>query len=105
MKRVLIITYYFPPVKGAAPWRPYSWAKEFKSHGLAPTVLTRHWEGNESHWSEFVKDNDTPPRTEIFEDYKIIHLPSKKFWLLKLLQNNLLKNNLFSKVFYFVSIN
>ncbi|MEO8151198.1 MAG: hypothetical protein ABI723_26440 [Bacteroidia bacterium] len=103
MKRVLIITYYFPPVKGAAPWRPFSWAKEFKSHGLDPTVLTRHWVGNESHWSEFVKDNDTPANTEIFDDYKIIHLPSKKFWLLNILNNYLLKYSLLSKVFYFFS--
>lgn len=103
MQKVLIITYYFPPVKGAAPWRPYSWAKEFKRHGLDPTILTRHWVGNESHWSEFVKDNNTPESIEIFEDYKIIHLPSKKLMLLNLLNHYLQKYNLLSKIFYFCS--
>lgn len=100
MKKVLIITYYFPPVKGAAPWRPFSWAKEFKKYGLDPTVLTRHWVGTESHWDDFIKDNNTPLKFEKFDDYSIYHLPSKKNKLLMLFQNNLLKVGLFRKLFY-----
>lgn len=101
MQKILIITYYFPPVKGAAPWRPYSWAKEFKKYGLAPTVLTRHWKGDESHWDDFVKENNTPISYEVNDDFDMYHLPSAKLPLLKQLENNLLKLKLFSKVFYF----
>jgi glycosyltransferase involved in cell wall biosynthesis len=103
MQKILIITYYFPPVKGAAPWRPYSWAKEFKKHGLAPTVLTRHWKGDESHWDDFVKDNNTPMNYEVTDEYEIYHLPSAKLSILKLIENNLLKLKLFRKGFYFLS--
>lgn len=103
MQKVLIITYYFPPVKGAAPWRPFSWAKEFKQYGLEPTVLTRHWKGNESHWDDFVKENNTPPTYNENEDYTIYHLPSAKLPVLKLVENNLLRLKLFRKGFYFLS--
>ncbi|MCS7244193.1 MAG: hypothetical protein RMJ36_05620 [Candidatus Calescibacterium sp.] len=38
--RILIITYFFPPLNSIASLRPYSWAKYFPEYGLDVTVLT-----------------------------------------------------------------
>ena len=59
MKRVLVICYYFPPCNGAPAWRPYSWAKNFHLHGIRPTILSRHWSGEENTWEDFIKENNT----------------------------------------------
>lgn len=38
--RILIISYFFPPLNSIASLRPYSWAKYFAEDGLDITVLT-----------------------------------------------------------------
>ena len=43
MKRILIISYFFPPCNLVGAQRPYSWYKHLAKFGLYPVVLTRHW--------------------------------------------------------------
>jgi len=88
MKRVLVICYYFPPCNGAPAYRPYSWAMNFKLHGLNPTVITRQWTGNESSWDDFVKMNLSPMSHEVNDLYDVYRLPSKQLKSYSLLKGN-----------------
>lgn len=82
--RVLIISYYFSPLTGAPAWRPYSWARFFKSINLYPVVLTRHWTGQETSWNEHVSDSDREKSIDRNETNTVIKVGSKKSKLYKL---------------------
>jgi hypothetical protein len=78
MKKVLVVSYYFPPNTGAPAWRPFSWANNFYKKGINTTVITRHWTGNENKWEDFVRPN-TKSLTEVKHDnYRVYSLPSKR---------------------------
>jgi glycosyltransferase involved in cell wall biosynthesis len=103
LKNVLIITYYFPPVKGAAPWRPYAWCRYFGQHKLQTTVLTRHWNGNEDNWSQMTLPNKKPIQINIENDIKCIKLPTKQWWFYKLYQKYFCKIPGAGMLFYFLA--
>ena len=44
MKRVIIISYFFPPCSLTAAQRTYTWAKHLHQHGYHPIVITRGWD-------------------------------------------------------------
>jgi glycosyltransferase involved in cell wall biosynthesis len=56
-KKVLLLTYYFPPSNYVAINRPYSFAKCFAQEGFSVTVVTRQWTGSESSWVEFTESD------------------------------------------------
>ncbi len=76
--RVLVISYYFPPLTGAPAWRPYSWARFFSKMNLYPVVLTRHWTGLETSWDEHVLDIDQAKTVKRNADCTVIRVGSKK---------------------------
>src|SRR6185369_10495823 len=78
MKRVLVLTYYYPPCKGVPSYRPYSWSLDFPRLGFATTVITRHWTGSETKWEEYLGENSSPPQTISDQNSKTIYLPYKK---------------------------
>lgn len=75
MKRALIISYYFPPYNGVPGWRPYSWSKHFHKNGIYPTVITRHWDGNENNWIDSLKESNNPLITEKTDEATVLFLP------------------------------
>ncbi|HQV00892.1 MAG TPA: hypothetical protein PLO59_07005, partial [Bacteroidia bacterium] len=99
-KTVLIIAYYFPPVKGAAPWRPYSWCQYFGQQQLKTTVITRHWQGFESNWAQMTAPNFEPPKVGIEKDYTLIQLPTKAWCLYTFYRNYLFKIPGLSALFF-----
>ena len=44
MKKILIISYFFPPCELTASQRPYGWARHLKSNGYNPLIITRSWD-------------------------------------------------------------
>lgn len=75
MKKVLIITYCYPPCNAISSHRPRSFAENFAEHGLYPIVVTRHWDGNEKTWLDFQRPNTSPPRITADEKATVIELP------------------------------
>lgn len=73
--KILIISYYFTPCVGIAPNRPAAFANDFsKSHEVK--VVTRHWQGNENNWEDYLKSNPTPvERTWENERLEVIRVP------------------------------
>lgn len=76
MKNVLIVSYFYPPCNIVASERPKSFAENFKPHDLNTTVVTRHWDGDESgKAADFERINTTPPKITEHESYTLIQLP------------------------------
>lgn len=47
MKKILIISYFYPPCNLTAAQRPGSWYKYLPEFGFLPIVVTRNWTGKE----------------------------------------------------------
>ena len=75
MKKILIVSYYFPPCNVVAAGRLQSFADNFKSHGLYPIIVTRHWRGDEHSTTGYESENLTPPSITTTDDYTLIRLP------------------------------
>lgn len=95
--KILIISYYFEPCVGIAPNRPTAFATNFsENHDVK--VITRHWEGDENRWEDYLKSNPRPKEIQtVNEKLEIIRLP----YISKLRTPNRLKtfmDLIFSKV-------
>lgn len=44
MKKILILSYFFPPCNLTAAQRAYGWAKYLKNYGYYPIIITRNWD-------------------------------------------------------------
>lgn len=44
MKRILILSYFFPPCNLTASQRALGWAKHLKKFGFYPVIITRNWD-------------------------------------------------------------
>jgi len=78
MKKILVIAYYYPPCRGVASFRPQSWTNDFPKHGFSPTVITRHWNGNENVWTDYLKDLIIDEKITVGENSTTINLPFKR---------------------------
>lgn len=74
-KKILILSYFYPPSKGIASLRPLSWAENWKKK-FDIVVITRSWNGNEINWSDYLISNNNflkKKKKDIIE----YHLPYK----------------------------
>ena len=55
-KKILLISYYYPPSNCVAALRPHSFA-DYLSDFYEIKVLTRQWDGNEKQWDDYLKSN------------------------------------------------
>ncbi len=69
MKKILIISYFFPPCNLTASQRIQGWANYLSSFGYYPTIVTRNWE----------KSIHSPEDALISSGSEIIHQKNKNF--------------------------
>lgn len=92
MKKVLIISYFFPPAYFVGGHRIASWAKYLHKFGVYPIIITRRWNENQAEITDAVIDNTY--KHEKFDSHEIYYLPNpitlrdklhqqKKFGLLR----------------------
>ncbi len=75
MKKILIIAYYYPPCIGIAANRPAAFANDFSSNHQVK-VVTRHWNGNEDSWTDYLTSVERPiEKEEVNENLEVIRLP------------------------------
>ncbi len=77
MKKVLIISYFFPPCNLTASQRTYAWARYLKQWGYAPIVITRRWDHKINLLSDVSKRTGTEVVHEKNEDYELYAIPYK----------------------------
>lgn len=92
MKKVLIISYFFPPAYFVGGHRIASWAKYLHKFEVYPIIITRRWNENQAEITDAVIDNTY--KHEKFDSHEIYYLPNpitlrdklhqqKKFGLLR----------------------
>lgn len=100
MNKGLILSYYFPPANSVPTPRLYSFAKYFKNAGIYPTIITRHWTGEEKFWPDFITDNYTQQTKDVYNDYTVYRLPYYSDH--NALTGKLKKTPLLSNVYFFM---
>ncbi len=75
MRKVLIISYFFPPGNFAGSFRIKAWVDHLSKFGYYPVVITRHWDENETDFSS-IPENKTIQKEET-KNYTIYRLPYK----------------------------
>lgn len=76
IKKVLIVTYYFPPANFAGSYRIVAMAKILHSFGYYPVVVTRCWNPNQSEHTDEVINNTFSH--EKYEHYEVYNIPYKR---------------------------
>lgn len=56
MKKILLLTYFFPPGNFAGSYRMASWATHLNKFGYYPVIITRHWDPNQSEFTGASKE-------------------------------------------------
>ncbi|MFM1745197.1 MAG: hypothetical protein RLZZ630_1134 [Bacteroidota bacterium] len=102
MKRVLVLTYYFPPANAVAGFRSASWARYFHEKGIRPVIVTRHWTGKEKSWSDLLASDRSAPVFTSYDHYDLIQLPTRELWLIKTFRSSLLRISILRKLTYFL---
>lgn len=75
MKKVLIISYFFPPCNLTASQRAFSWAKYLSKFGFYPTIITRRWDHPIGTLVDVSKGTGTEIIHEKNETYEVYYLP------------------------------
>lgn len=77
MKKVLILSYFFPPCQLTASQRSYGWAKCLKNEGWDPVVITRNWEHHIAGPDDMHHDSGTELFIEKSEAFETHYVPFK----------------------------
>ena len=82
-RRVLFITYYFPPSGGSGVQRPLKFIKYLQDFGWMPVVLTvdpdyASYPGNDPHMASEIPDNVSVHRTRSWDPYRLYASLSNK---------------------------
>lgn len=75
MKKVLIISYFFPPCNLTASNRIAGWEKHLPEFGIYPIIVTRNWTGSEMTAEERLMDSGSELRIEKKEHSEVHYLP------------------------------
>jgi len=75
MKKVLIISYFFPPCNLTASQRSMGWARYLKNEGWDPIVVTRNWEQHISHPDKMHCDSGVNLISDKNEFFEVNYLP------------------------------
>jgi hypothetical protein len=75
MKKVLVISYFFPPCNLTAAQRSKSWGNYLPLYGYKPIIITRRWDEKISHLSDVSKSTPNEIKHEIFDNYEVFYLP------------------------------
>lgn len=75
MKKVLVVTYYYPPCAVTASNRVRSWAASFHAQGIYPIFITRHWRADAAEFNYSDAAVLNPSSIEKTETYEVHKLP------------------------------
>ncbi|MDB3905898.1 glycosyltransferase [Crocinitomicaceae bacterium] len=76
MKKVLILSYFYPPSVFVGGQRTAFWAKELHRFGYYPIIVTRVWNKAQTDLTDAIQDNEL--RVEKFDHYEVHYLPYKR---------------------------
>lgn len=77
MKKVLILSYFFPPCNLTASGRISSWQQYLPLNGIYPIIITRNWTGSEKNDSDRLESSGTVEKHLKLNDSEVYYLPYK----------------------------
>ena len=77
LKRILIISYFFPPCSLTASQRVLSWAKWLHKFGYYPVIITRKWEVKLKTLKDVSIPNSSGILHKNYKTYEVYYLPYK----------------------------
>lgn len=77
MKKVLIISYFFPPCNLTAAQRIQGWADHLNQFGYYPVVITRNWDITIQQPEDVLRSSGDTIKTEKTETHEVHYLPYK----------------------------
>lgn len=77
MKKVLILSYFFPPCNLTASQRALGWAKYMKKYGYYPVIVTRNWDNPISTPTDVLKPSGSKVEHIVTDEYEVYYLPYK----------------------------
>lgn len=75
MKKVLILSYFFPPCQLTASQRSFGWARCLKQEGWQPIVITRNWEHHIGEPDDMHHDSGTQLLIQRNDEFEAHYLP------------------------------
>ena len=75
MKKVLILSYFYPPGNFAGSYRVKSWVDYFPEFGYFPVLVTRHWNPNETDFTGISREKGR--KVEKKQTWEFHYLPFK----------------------------
>lgn len=75
MKKILIISYFFPPANFAGSYRLISFAKYLHQFGWYPIVITRQFKEGTANFYDLAESVGDDTIHEIYEGYEVYRLP------------------------------
>ena len=88
MKKIIIISYFFPPCSLTASQRINGWAKYLNEFGYYPTVITRNWGNNIASPEDVLKSAGDSIVYNKEETYEVYYLPYKASFRDRIFINN-----------------
>lgn len=76
MKKIIILSYFFPPSVFVGGQRTEFWAKELHRFGYYPVIVTRNWNEGQTTLTEELETNEIT--VEKYETYEIHRLPYQR---------------------------
>ncbi|MBS4013951.1 MAG: hypothetical protein KGZ97_09395 [Bacteroidetes bacterium] len=102
LKRIILMSYYFPPGNFAGSYRIKAWAEHLHKFGYYPIVVTRHWNENETDYTAISdKKEITKEENEKFTVYRLPYKGSFRDRLIKRFGN---KAQFFGKILSFFQV-
>ena len=78
MKKIIIISYFYPPCNLTASQRAYNWGRYFKEFGYDPIIITRKWDHPISSPSDMGKSSRSMEiKEEVNNKYRVYYMPYK----------------------------
>jgi glycosyltransferase involved in cell wall biosynthesis/peptidoglycan/xylan/chitin deacetylase (PgdA/CDA1 family) len=75
MKKILIISYFFPPSTFTGSFRIYSWAKYLNQFGYYPVIVTRNWDIPISDYKDMSVSTSDKIIHEKNDNFEVYYLP------------------------------
>lgn len=78
MKKILIISYFYPPSNFVGGERTQFWAENLNKFGYYPIILTRTWDKNQTDITITPKENLSYCKK--YENHEVHYIRKKKYF-------------------------
>jgi|688.fasta_scaffold132222_2 hypothetical protein len=84
MKKILILSYYYPPANFVGAERIDSFANHLHKFGVYPIIVTRNWNPNQTNTYEKIHENSF--KHNVYDTHEEYYMPYEQSWRDKLFQ-------------------